>query len=142
MLALARARLARAGLTHCAVRLADMYRLPLADAGFDFAVLQMVLHYAEDPAGVLGRGPHACCAQRPPGRHRPGAPRPRGHHGQAGASLARLHRRHHARPAGRRRLGAAAAAHRRRPLAIRVWAATRAAAATAAAPVRSRELAI
>jgi ArsR family transcriptional regulator len=54
MLALARSRLARAGLTHCAVRLADMYRLPLADASFDTAVLQMVLHYAEDPAGVLG----------------------------------------------------------------------------------------
>lgn len=53
MLALARSRLARAGLTHCAVRLADMYRLPLTDASFDTAVLQMVLHYAEDPAGVL-----------------------------------------------------------------------------------------
>jgi SAM-dependent methyltransferase len=53
MLALARARLARAGLTHCSVRLADMYRLPLADASFDLAVVQMVLHYAEDPAGVL-----------------------------------------------------------------------------------------
>jgi SAM-dependent methyltransferase/DNA-binding transcriptional ArsR family regulator len=53
MLALARARLARAGLTHCAVRLADMYRLPLTDASFDIAVMQMVLHYAEDPAGVL-----------------------------------------------------------------------------------------
>jgi SAM-dependent methyltransferase len=53
MLALARSRLARVGLTHCAVRLADMYRLPLADASFDTAVLQMVLHYAEDPAGVL-----------------------------------------------------------------------------------------
>jgi ArsR family transcriptional regulator len=53
MLALARSRLARAGLTHCAVRLADMYRLPLIDSSFDTAVLQMVLHYAEDPAGVL-----------------------------------------------------------------------------------------
>jgi ubiquinone/menaquinone biosynthesis C-methylase UbiE len=53
MLALARSRLARAGLAHCAVRLADMYRLPLPDAGFDLAVLQMVLHYAEDPANVL-----------------------------------------------------------------------------------------
>lgn len=53
MLALARARLGRAGLSHCSVRLADMYRLPLADAAFDTAVLQMVLHYAEDPAGVL-----------------------------------------------------------------------------------------
>ncbi len=53
MLALARTRLARAGLTRCSVRLADMYRLPLADAGFDIAVLQMVLHYADEPAGVL-----------------------------------------------------------------------------------------
>ncbi|HUN41062.1 MAG TPA: metalloregulator ArsR/SmtB family transcription factor [Acetobacteraceae bacterium] len=53
MLALARARLARADLTHFAVRLADMYRLPLSDASFDIAVMQMVLHYAEDPAGVL-----------------------------------------------------------------------------------------
>ena len=53
MLALARARLARAGLMHCSVRLADMYRLPLAEASFDIAVMQMVLHYAEEPAGVL-----------------------------------------------------------------------------------------
>ena len=57
MLALARARLARAALAHCTVRLADMYRLPLADGGaetgFDLAVMQMVLHYAEDPAGAL-----------------------------------------------------------------------------------------
>lgn len=53
MLALARARLARPGLTHCAVRLADMYRLPLPDGGFDLVVMQMVLHYAEDPAAAL-----------------------------------------------------------------------------------------
>jgi ArsR family transcriptional regulator len=53
MLALARSRLAHTGLTHCAVRLADMYRLPLGDASFDTAVLQMVLHYAEDPAGAV-----------------------------------------------------------------------------------------
>ena len=53
MLALARARLARAGLAHCAVRLADMYRLPLADASFDVVVLQMVLHHAETPAAAL-----------------------------------------------------------------------------------------
>jgi len=65
MLALARARLARAGLTHCAVRLADMYRLPLADASFDIGVLQMVLHYAEDPAGVLAE---AARVLRPDGR--------------------------------------------------------------------------
>jgi ArsR family transcriptional regulator len=53
MLALARSRLAHPGLARCAVRLADMYRLPLADASFDIAVLQMVLHYAEDPAGAV-----------------------------------------------------------------------------------------
>ena len=53
MLALARSRLARPGLAHCSVRLADMYRLPLAEASFDIAVVQMVLHYAEDPPGVL-----------------------------------------------------------------------------------------
>ena len=53
MLALARARLSGAGLAHCAVRLADMYRLPLADRSFDCVVLQMVLHHAEDPQGVV-----------------------------------------------------------------------------------------
>jgi ArsR family transcriptional regulator len=53
MLALARSRLAHSRLAHCAVRLADMYRLPLGDASFDTAVLQMVLHYAEDPAGAV-----------------------------------------------------------------------------------------
>jgi ubiquinone/menaquinone biosynthesis C-methylase UbiE len=53
MLALARSRLARTGLAHCSVRLADMYRLPLAEASFDLAVMQMVLHYAEDPPGAL-----------------------------------------------------------------------------------------
>ena len=53
MVALARARLSRPDLAHCAVRLADMYRLPLADARYDLVVLQMVLHYAEDPAAAV-----------------------------------------------------------------------------------------
>jgi ubiquinone/menaquinone biosynthesis C-methylase UbiE len=53
MLALARARLAQPGLGHCSVRLADMYRLPLASGAVDLAALQMVLHYSEDPARVL-----------------------------------------------------------------------------------------
>lgn len=53
MLALARARLAERGIGNASVRLADMYRLPLPDAGFDAATLQMVLHYAEDPAAAL-----------------------------------------------------------------------------------------
>jgi ArsR family transcriptional regulator len=42
-----------------------MYRLPLPDSGFDLAVLQMVLHYAEDPAGVVAE---AARALRPGGR--------------------------------------------------------------------------
>ena len=53
MLALARARLSGPGFAHCAVRLADMYRLPLADNAFDTVVLQMVLHHAEEPAVVV-----------------------------------------------------------------------------------------
>lgn len=53
MLALARTRLAERGLSHIAVRQADMYRLPIADASFDAVTLQMVLHYAEDPAVAL-----------------------------------------------------------------------------------------
>ncbi len=52
MLALARARLARTGLGHVAVRQGDMYRLSLA-GDFDVVLLQMVLHHAEDPAAVL-----------------------------------------------------------------------------------------
>jgi len=65
MLALARSRLARAGIGHCSVRLADMYRLPLAAASFDVAVMQMVLHYADDPSGVLAE---AARVVRPGGR--------------------------------------------------------------------------
>lgn len=54
MLALARARLAERGLAdRAAVRQADMYRLPFADAAFDGVAMQMVLHYAEDPAAAL-----------------------------------------------------------------------------------------
>jgi ArsR family transcriptional regulator len=53
MLALARVRLARADFSHCSVRLADMYALPLPDASYDLVLLQMVLHYAEDPEAAV-----------------------------------------------------------------------------------------
>ncbi len=65
MLAYARSRLSRPELAHCAVRQADMYRLPIADATFDTAVLQMVLHYAEDPQAALAE---AARVLRPGGR--------------------------------------------------------------------------
>ena len=42
-----------------------MYRLPLAEGSFDIAVMQMVLHYAEDPPGVLAE---AARVLRPGGR--------------------------------------------------------------------------
>jgi ubiquinone/menaquinone biosynthesis C-methylase UbiE len=53
MLALARTRLANAGLARCSVRQADMYRLPFADDTFDLVTLGMVLHHAEEPAAAL-----------------------------------------------------------------------------------------
>ncbi len=53
MLALARTRLARAGLAHCRVEQADAYRLTLADGTVDIVTLQMVLHHAEDPRAML-----------------------------------------------------------------------------------------
>ncbi len=52
MLALARSRLARPGLGHVSVRQADMYRLALPGT-YDVVVLQMVLHYAEDPQAAI-----------------------------------------------------------------------------------------
>ncbi|MFL5254480.1 MAG: ArsR/SmtB family transcription factor [Rhodopila sp.] len=65
MLALARARLAGPNFAHCSVRLADMYRLPLASAMFDIVVMQMVLHHAEDPGLALAE---AARVLRPGGR--------------------------------------------------------------------------
>lgn len=64
MLALARTRLAERGLAQISVRQADMYRLALPDAAFDAVTLQMVLHYAEDPAAALAE---ACRVLRPGG---------------------------------------------------------------------------
>jgi ArsR family transcriptional regulator len=53
MLALARVHLAGPETAHCSVRLADMYALPLPDESFTTVLLQMVLHYAEDPAAAM-----------------------------------------------------------------------------------------
>jgi ArsR family transcriptional regulator len=53
MLAVARANLDQTSLRNCQVRQADMYHLPLPDAGFEAATLHNVLHFADDPAAVL-----------------------------------------------------------------------------------------
>lgn len=121
MLALARARLARAGLSHCAVRLADMYRLPFGAAEFDVAVLQMVLHHADEPAQVLAE---AARVLRPGGtllvadlaRHDRGeiaAKFAHRHPGFADADMARMLRAAGLRPAASVRIAG--------PLEIRLW---------------------
>jgi ArsR family transcriptional regulator len=57
MLAIARDRLAGAGMAHCQVRLGDVYRLPFRDgdlqAGFDAVLFYQVLHYLDDPQAAL-----------------------------------------------------------------------------------------
>jgi ubiquinone/menaquinone biosynthesis C-methylase UbiE len=53
MLAVARVNLERAGLRNGAVRLADMYQLPLPDASFDAAVIHQVLHFADHPEAAI-----------------------------------------------------------------------------------------
>lgn len=53
MLAIARARLDRAGLRHCTVRQGDIYDLPLPKDSFDAVVLHQVLHFLDDGAGAI-----------------------------------------------------------------------------------------
>ena len=53
MLALARANLERARLENCAVRRADMYRLPFPADSFDAVTIHQVLHFADDPARAI-----------------------------------------------------------------------------------------
>jgi ubiquinone/menaquinone biosynthesis C-methylase UbiE len=139
MLALARSRLARAGLMHCSVRLADMYRLPLAEASFDVAVMQMVLHYAEDPPGVLAEVARVLL---PGGRL---IVIDLAHHGRDDLLTKLAHRWPGFSDDAMRTLLADAGMHRGDPvtidgpLAIRLWPATRAADAAVA---RSHELAV
>jgi SAM-dependent methyltransferase len=54
MLAIARDRLMRAGLTHCQVRLGDVYRPPFdAASKFDAVLFHQVLHYLDDPQAAI-----------------------------------------------------------------------------------------
>jgi ubiquinone/menaquinone biosynthesis C-methylase UbiE len=56
MLRLARARLAEGGalIGRAELRQGDMYALPLAPGSADTAILHQVLHYAQQPAAVIG----------------------------------------------------------------------------------------
>jgi ArsR family transcriptional regulator len=53
MLAVARAQIARAGLSNCSVRLGDVTRLTFPDSSFDAAVLHQVLHFLENPSAAI-----------------------------------------------------------------------------------------
>src|SRR3954470_14586203 len=65
MLALARARLERAGLKHCSVRQGDIYELPVPKDSFDAVVIHQVLHFLDDGARAIAE---AARTLRPGGR--------------------------------------------------------------------------
>jgi len=53
MLAVARANLDRARLTHCQVRHANLERLPFEDESFDAITVHQVLHFLDDPFAAI-----------------------------------------------------------------------------------------
>ena len=65
MLAIARARLDRAGLKHCSVRQGDIYDLALAKDSFDVVIIHQVLHFLDDGARAIRE---AARVLRPGGR--------------------------------------------------------------------------
>jgi ubiquinone/menaquinone biosynthesis C-methylase UbiE len=65
MLALARARLDRAGLKHCSVRQGDIYDLSLPKDTFDVVIIHQVLHFLDDGARAIHE---AARVLRPAGR--------------------------------------------------------------------------
>ena len=65
MLALARARLERAGLKHCSVRQGDIYELPVPKDSFDVVLVHQVLHFLDDGARAIAE---AARTLRPQGR--------------------------------------------------------------------------
>jgi ubiquinone/menaquinone biosynthesis C-methylase UbiE len=65
MLALARARLDRAGLKHCSVRHGDIYDLALPKDSFDVVIIHQVLHFLDDSGRAIRE---AARVLRPGGR--------------------------------------------------------------------------
>lgn len=62
MLRLARAKLAERGLTGAELRQADLYALPMADAGADLAILHHVLHFAQQPGAAISEAARVLAA--------------------------------------------------------------------------------
>jgi len=65
MLAVARANLDRAGISHAQVRQGDLYAPPLERNAFDLVTMHQVLHYLDDPARAIAE---AALLLRPGGR--------------------------------------------------------------------------
>ena len=65
MLTIARANLDRPKLSHCQVRKANMYNMPVPSGSFDALTLHMVLHYADQPERVIAE---AARVMQPGGR--------------------------------------------------------------------------
>jgi ubiquinone/menaquinone biosynthesis C-methylase UbiE len=65
MLALARARVERAGLRHCSVRQGDLYDLALPKDAYDVVIIHQVLHFLDDGGRALRE---AARVLRPGGR--------------------------------------------------------------------------
>lgn len=53
MLAIARTKLAAAGLQQCGVQLGDLYDLPFAPNSFDVVVVHQILHLLDDASGAI-----------------------------------------------------------------------------------------
>lgn len=53
MLRIARAKIGERGLANAELRQADLYSLPLPDAGVDVAIVHHVLHYAQQPGAAI-----------------------------------------------------------------------------------------
>ncbi len=53
MLAVARANLERAGLSHAQVRQGDLFAAPVERNGFDLVAMHQVLHFLDDPAAAI-----------------------------------------------------------------------------------------
>ena len=70
MLALARARLDRAGLRHCSVRQGDIYDLALPKDTFDVVIIHQVLHFLDDGARAIREAARRAAARRPPAGRR------------------------------------------------------------------------